>query len=180
MRDDSPGIGPRPEGPQTPADSPEPPEDYVISLGPEAPPREAEALPVLPTLPASETEVVLEPGVGGSAPPMTSALGTSIYFRRWDGRPMPLDFEDTKMIAGVLGILLGGWGAHKFALGYKVEGAVMAGVSLLSWFLTLFTFVGWIGVLGMWVVGVVEGVIYLTKPDDEFVTAYGLNKRAWF
>ena len=30
------------------------------------------------------------------------------------------------------------------------------------------------------VVGLIEGIIYLTKPDDEFVQTYVDNERPWF
>ncbi|MDB4474007.1 hypothetical protein N9023_03290 [Opitutaceae bacterium] len=37
--------------------------------------------------------------------------------------------------------------------------------------------------LGAWVVGIIgliEGIMYLVKPDDEFVTTYVTNKKGWF
>jgi hypothetical protein len=30
------------------------------------------------------------------------------------------------------------------------------------------------------VIGLIEGIIYLTKPDTEFVRTYVDNKREWF
>ena len=30
------------------------------------------------------------------------------------------------------------------------------------------------------VIGLVEGIIYLTKPDDEFVATYVQGRRGWF
>ena len=30
------------------------------------------------------------------------------------------------------------------------------------------------------VVGLIEGIMYLTKSDEEFVQTYVLNKKAWF
>ena len=35
---------------------------------------------------------------------------------------------DKKILAGILGIVLGGLGVHKFILGYNQEGAIMAGL----------------------------------------------------
>jgi hypothetical protein len=29
-------------------------------------------------------------------------------------------------------------------------------------------------------IGIAEGIIYLTKSDDEFVVRYGVNKKSWF
>ena len=30
------------------------------------------------------------------------------------------------------------------------------------------------------IIGLVEGILYLTKSDDEFVQKYVVNKRGWF
>jgi hypothetical protein len=32
----------------------------------------------------------------------------------------------------------------------------------------------------MHIVGVVEGIIYLTKTDQDFYEAYAVQKKAWF
>ena len=40
------------------------------------------------------------------------------------------------MIAGILGIFLGFLGVHKFILGYKKEGFMLLGTTLLSYVLT--------------------------------------------
>lgn len=76
-----------------------------------------------------------------------------------------------KIPAGICGILLGAIGVHKFILGYTKEGLIM----LLT---TLFT-CGFAGIV--WgIIGLIEGIIYLTKSDDEFVQTYLVNKRGWF
>ncbi|GAP98997.1 TM2 domain-containing protein [Leptolyngbya sp. NIES-2104] len=71
-----------------------------------------------------------------------------------------------KVAAGVCGILLGALGVHKFVLGYTTEGIIM----LVACFLTC----GLTGILGL-----VEGIIYLTKTDEEFVNTYVKNKKGW-
>ena len=78
---------------------------------------------------------------------------------------------DKKLAAGILGILLGGLGIHKFVLGYKTEGLIM----LLGTILTC-------GVASMVFtpIGLVEGILYLVKSDEEFVRTYIQNKRGWF
>ena len=73
---------------------------------------------------------------------------------------------DKKVSAGICGILLGGFGVHKFILGYNTEGIIML-VALL------FT-CGFSSILGL-----VEGIIYLTKSDEEFVETYINNKKGW-
>ncbi len=75
------------------------------------------------------------------------------------------------MAAGILAILLGSLGIHKFYLGYTKEGLIMLLVSVLS-----FGFLGWI----VGVIALVEGVLYLTKSDEEFNATYVAGKKAWF
>jgi TM2 domain-containing membrane protein YozV len=78
---------------------------------------------------------------------------------------------EKKVAAGICGILLGGFGVHKFVLGYTSEGVTMLLVSLLSC---------GIGYAVMHVFGIVEGITYLTKPDEEFVATYITGKKGWF
>jgi len=78
---------------------------------------------------------------------------------------------EKKITAGVCAILLGALGIHKFILGYKTEGLIMLLVSLLSC-----GFLAWI----MGIIGLIEGIIYLTKTDEDFVNTYINNKKGWF
>ena len=81
---------------------------------------------------------------------------------------------DKKLAAGICGILLGGLGVHKFILGYNTEGIIMVVTYILGLFLC--------GVPAMVIaiVGIVEGIIYLTRSDEEFAQTYILNKKPWF
>ena len=97
----------------------------------------------------------------------------------WNGQPLDPNFKDKKIIAGILGIVVGSLGVHKFYLGYMTEGGIMLGVTILSFVLTM-VFIGIFGVMAMSIIGLIEGIMYLTKPDDEFVMTYGVNKKAWF
>ena len=74
---------------------------------------------------------------------------------------------DKKMVAGICGILLGGFGVHKFILGYTTEGIIQIVISVVT-----------CGVGG--IIGIVEGIIYLTKSDEEFVRTYIQGKKGWF
>lgn len=76
-----------------------------------------------------------------------------------------------KIAAGICGILLGPFGIHKFILGYTTEGIIM----LLGTILTC-----GLGATVTSVIGLVEGIIYLTKSDEEFVNTYIVNKKGWF
>ena len=82
---------------------------------------------------------------------------------------------DKKLAAGLCGILLGGLGIHKFILGYQTEGIIM----LAIWLGGLIFLCG-IPSMVISIIGIVEGIMYLTKSDEEFAQTYILGKKAWF
>jgi len=82
--------------------------------------------------------------------------------------------ENKKLLAGLLAIFIGSLGIHKFILGYQKEGIIMLVVSLVGWFLC------GIPTLIVWAVGVVEGIMYLTKSDEEFYQTYQAGRKPWF
>jgi TM2 domain-containing membrane protein YozV len=75
--------------------------------------------------------------------------------------------ESKRILAGVLAILLGGLAIHKFVLGYTKT----AIIQLILTFATC-------GVVGL--ISFIEGIIYLTKSDEEFINTYQVNKKEWF
>jgi TM2 domain-containing membrane protein YozV len=75
--------------------------------------------------------------------------------------------ESQRMVAGILALLLGGWGVHKFYLGYTGAGIIQIVLSL---------FLCGIGS----VIGLVEAIIYLTKTDEEFIDIYQRGTKEWF
>lgn len=79
--------------------------------------------------------------------------------------------ESKKVVAGVLAIILGSLGVHKFILGYTKEGIILLLVTILT--------CGFGGIISS-IIGLVEGIIYLTKSDDEFVSIYQVGKKEWF
>ena len=83
--------------------------------------------------------------------------------------------EKSKVAAGLLGIFLGALGIHKFYLGYQKEGLIMLLATLIGGLIT-FGVAAWVLAL----IGLIEGIIYLTKSDDEFAATYVHAKRAWF
>jgi len=87
------------------------------------------------------------------------------------GGPLVQDWKqmgaDKKLVAGLCGILVGGFGIHKFILGYTTEGIIQIVITLVT-----------CGIGS--VVGLIEGIIYLTKSDEDFVRTYIQNKRGWF
>lgn len=66
----------------------------------------------------------------------------------------------SKVVAGILGILIGGLGIHKFYLGQTGMGIVYI----------LFC---WTGIPG--VIGLIEGILYLVKTDEEFDAQFNSN-----
>lgn len=80
-------------------------------------------------------------------------------------------FASKKIAAGVCGILIGALGVHKFVLGLTLPGVIMLLVSVLS--------CGF-GAAPMGIVGLVEGIIYLTKSDEDFYRDYAINEKGWF
>ncbi len=75
--------------------------------------------------------------------------------------------ESKRVVAGVLGILLGGLGLHRFVLDDATGGLIRIGITLVT-----------CGAGS--VIGLIEGIIYLTKSDDEFVRIYQVEKKGWF
>src|SRR4051794_12098754 len=87
---------------------------------------------------------------------------------------------------GILAILLGQFGIHKFMLGLTTPATFMLVVSLIGMFgcglglLCIFPGVLAFGNVVMSVIGVIEGIIYLTKSDEDFYQTYVVEKKAWF
>ncbi|WP_298484766.1 TM2 domain-containing protein [uncultured Maribacter sp.] len=75
--------------------------------------------------------------------------------------------ENKKVLAGLLAIFIGSLGIHKFILGYPKEGIIQ----LVATFIT-FGFAG--------IIPLIEGIIYLTKSDEEFYNTYQVGKKPWF
>jgi TM2 domain-containing membrane protein YozV len=80
-----------------------------------------------------------------------------------------------KIAAGIFGILLGGLGIHKFILGYTGAGLIMLLVTIVGGILTCGIAAG-----VMHIIGLIEGIIYLTKSDEEFVRVYVDGRKEWF
>jgi TM2 domain-containing membrane protein YozV len=81
------------------------------------------------------------------------------------------DITFKRIVAGILGILLGVFGIHKFYLGFPGAGLVMLLVTVFS-----------CGALSpiTWTIGFIEGVLYLLKTDRDFYRDYEVRRRTWF
>ena len=89
------------------------------------------------------------------------------------------EIADKKLAAGLCGILIGGFGVHKFILGYNNAGIIMLSVSLAGTFLGACLVIPLLIPVALQVIGLVEGILYLTKDDDEFYQTYVARKREW-
>ena len=82
------------------------------------------------------------------------------------GNPIP-EQQSKRVLAGILAIVFGELGIHKFVLGYTAEGLIQIALTIVT-----------CGIAG--IIGIIEGIIYLTKTDEEFIYQYQTNKRSWF
>jgi len=73
--------------------------------------------------------------------------------------------ESKRVLCGVLALLLGFIGVHKFVLGHIGAGIIMILLACTS----IST-----------IIGLIEGIIYLTKSDEEFIRIYQVEKKVWF
>ncbi|MBE9206486.1 NINE protein [Nostoc sp. LEGE 06077] len=80
-----------------------------------------------------------------------------------------------QLLAGYCGIIFGGFGVHKFILGYATEGFMMLAISIVAG-----TFTYGVALIVMQLIGLIEGMIYLNKSSDEFADTYFVNKQGWF
>lgn len=79
----------------------------------------------------------------------------------------PVDVNSRKLLCGLMGIFFGSLGIHRFILG-DVAGGI--------WRIVIaFVTCG----LGS-IIGLIEGIIYLTKSDADFYNEYMVGKKAWF
>lgn len=118
--------------------------------------------------PTPEQSVPQSPQSSDFAPPEPSAASGA-------GPPeFTKEQKDKKLISGILAIVVGAFGVHKFFLGYTVEGVIMLVVSLAGFLVCGFP------TMAVAIVGLIEGILYLTKTDDEFVSTYLIGRKGWF
>lgn len=102
------------------------------------------------------------------------------------------DVAQKRLIAGLLGIFLGSLGVHKFYLGLNTQGLLILGVNVGVWILAVLVGLVTLG-LGLIVtiplaglvssalglLGLIEGILYLTKSDADFQRDYLIGKKPW-
>ncbi len=65
-----------------------------------------------------------------------------------------------KLVAGLFGIFLGGFGIHKFYLGKVIQGII--------YLLFFWTFIPSL-------IGFIEGIVYICMSDEKFMLKYGIS-----
>ena len=122
---------------------------------------------------ADEVEELIFAGIlprplppGPTPPPAWNGYGTPGAIAPASAIP-----STNRVAAGVLAIVLGSLGIHKFILGRVGAGLVMLLVTLVT--------CGW-GGLVMNLIGIIEGIIYLTRTEEQFYWEYVVGKKSWF
>lgn len=75
--------------------------------------------------------------------------------------------SEKKLAAGLLGILLGAFGANKFYMGYIKEGIIQIVLNIVTCGIAT-------------VIPLIEGIIYLTMSDEQFDQTYVQGRKTWF
>ncbi|WP_415790826.1 TM2 domain-containing protein, partial [Deinococcus saxicola] len=102
------------------------------------------------------------------------------------------DVAQKRLIAGLLAIFLGSLGVHKFYLGLNTQGILVLGTNIGVWVLAVLIglvtlLVGFFVTLplaslvsaALGLLGLVEGILYLTKSDEDFQRDYLVGKKPW-
>jgi len=79
--------------------------------------------------------------------------------------------REKKVLAGILAFFFGGFGVHKFILGYNKEGFIMLAITICTCFL---------GASITGTIALIEGILYLTKSDEDFYNTYIKGHKEWF
>ena len=121
----------------------------------------------------------VRPEVGPTTPPqLPPAPSASLPY----ANPVPVGMaynpasaSTNRIVAGICGIALGGLGIHKFVLGMVGPCIAMLLISLVGVFFTC-------GIASMFisVICIIEGIIYLTRTDEQFFAEYVVRKKGWF
>jgi TM2 domain-containing membrane protein YozV len=87
--------------------------------------------------------------------------------------------QNKKILAGILAIFFGQIGIHKFVLGYTKEGLILLITTIVGYIL-MCVGIGFFAVLITSLISFIEGIVYLTKSDEEFYQIYQVGKKPWF
>ena len=82
--------------------------------------------------------------------------------------------DKNRFVAGLLAFFLGTFGIHKFYLGFNKAGLIMLAGTMLGWILLF------IPTMLVWLIALVEAIIYLTRSDEQFYETYEIRRKEWF
>lgn len=82
-----------------------------------------------------------------------------------------MDGSKSRVTAALLAIFLGGIGAHEFYLGHSTSGLIRLAIGIIGLVILI---------PAASIIGLIEGIIYLTKSDEEFQRVYVAGGKEWF
>jgi len=85
------------------------------------------------------------------------------------------ELKSRRTSIGILAIIFGFLGVHKFMLGYKREGFILLAVSILGGIITC-----GIAIIVTDIIGIIEGIMILNKTPMQFKKTYIDRKTFWF
>jgi TM2 domain-containing membrane protein YozV len=88
--------------------------------------------------------------------------------------------DKSKVVAGLLGIFLGAFGIHKFYLGRTTPALIMLGVTVAGICTGAILLIPIFAAGAMSIIGLIEGILYLTKSDQDFYEEYVVQGKDWF
>ena len=139
--------------------------------------------------PFCQTPITIPPAYAGSPVDCPSckgkfqapmAAGYGYGQPGYQQHPAVREFASKKIAAGICGIMLGGLGIHKFVLGFNGAGAIMLSIYLVGMVTGMCLVVPILACLAMQIIGLIEGIMYLTKSDEEFYQLYAVQRKEWF
>ncbi len=187
----SPNVGAMPGQSQSPAGTDGGPASFAVDVGQPTAGAQAEYSGSAPGPQATAQGTYAQPGPAPAQGPyaqQASGQAQTAYAQPASGPTQgayqqppvqphyaaPLSSRD-HVAAGLLAMFLGGFGVHKFYLGYNTQGFIMLALSLVG---GLFTFGLVAGVV--WIIAIIEGIVYLTKTQSEFEQLYVYGRHEWF
>ena len=85
------------------------------------------------------------------------------------------ELKSRRTSIGILAIIFGFLGVHKFMLGYKREGFILLAVSIIGGIFTC-----GIAIVVTDIIGIIEGIMILNKTPMQFKKTYIDRKTFWF
>tara|TARA_B100000579_G_C22526073_1_gene708485 strand:- start:284 stop:727 length:444 start_codon:yes stop_codon:yes gene_type:complete len=85
------------------------------------------------------------------------------------------EFKSKRTSVGILGIIFGWLGVHKFMLGYTTEGFILLAISIIGGIITC-----GFSIIITDIIGIIEGIMILNKTPKQFKETYVDKKTKWF